>query len=134
MGQVFLTYSLKDEREAARIRDELQQYGLDVWWDAELPAQKNWASEVGRALKRSDSMIVLVTPHAMNSDLVRRELEHAITHENFCQRVFPVIIEPTDELPGFFSRLPVVDATKDRTRGLRKVARAIRAGQETSLR
>src|SRR5712691_3715600 len=125
MGQVFLTYSLKDERAAARIRKELQEYGLDVWWDGELSVNQKWAFQVGRALERSDSMIVLVTPRTVHSDLVQRELEHAITHENFAQRVFPLIIEPTEELPGYCWRLPIFDATKDRAKGLKRVARAI---------
>jgi hypothetical protein len=118
---------LHDERDAGNIRDELRRYGLDVWWDAELPPGKKWAREVSRALERSDAMIVLVSPQAMASDLVRRELEYAITNVNFQSRLFPVIIRPTTALPGYFALLPLFDVTEDRTRGLKKVARAISA-------
>ncbi len=131
MGQVFLTYSLKDEKEAAGVREELGRCGLDVWWDAELPPSAKWAYEVGRALDRSSSMIVLVTPHAMESDLVRRELDHAITHANFRFRIFPLILHPTPNLPGFFSMLKVFDLTKNRERGLKAVAKAIQTRKET---
>jgi hypothetical protein len=127
--QVFLTYSLKDEREAAAIRRELLRHGLVVWWDAELPPGKRWAHELSRALDSSDSMIVLVSPNAMASDLVKRELEHAISHENYRNRVFPVIIKPTPAVPGYFSLLPVFDVTKDRVRGLRTIAQTIKAAE-----
>src|ERR1700752_3348661 len=126
-GQVFLTYSLGDEREAAGIREELCRLGLDGWWDAELPPGTNWAREIGRALDRSDSMVVLVSPRAMASDLVARELDHAISHENFRDRIFPVIIEPTLSLPGYFSFLQVFDVTRNRARELTNVAKAIQA-------
>jgi hypothetical protein len=127
MSQVFLTYSLKDEREAAGIREELCRHGLRIWWDAELPPGKEWAYEVGAALESSESMIVLVSPHSMDSDLVQRELGYAISHANYRNRLFPVIIEPTRKIPGYFSKLQVFDITKERTRGLRKLAQAIQA-------
>src|SRR5260370_31998607 len=125
MSQVFLTSWWHADREAAVIRNELCRHGLNVWWDGELPPGKKWAREVGRALDRSDSMIVLVSPEAMASDLVKRELEHAITNENFRDRLFPVIIEPTPHVPAYFSMLPVFDVTKDRSRGLNTLAKAI---------
>ena len=130
MSQVFLAYSQQDEREAAEIRNELANFGLDVWWDAELPPGKSWAHEVSKALDRSDSMIALVSPRSMASDLVRRELDHAITHDNFCRRVFPVIIAHTPAVPAYFSLLEVFDITKNRTQGLRDVVKAIKAAEE----
>ena len=135
MSLVFLSYSLQDEREAAIIRDELRKHGLDVWWDAELPVGKNWAAELGRALEKSDSMVVLVSPSAMASDLVRRELDHAISHESFRDRLFPVIIKqtPVADLPGYFSLLPVFDATRDRTTALKQVADAVRPKKRRRL-
>lgn len=134
MSQVFLSYSLQDEREAAEIRGELLRHGLNVWWDAEIPPGKTWAFEVGRALERSDSMVVLVSPQAMGSDLVRRELEHAISHENFRNRVFPVIIRQTAEVPGYFRLLPLFDVTKNRKRGLKHIAKAIKTSQRRPSR
>jgi hypothetical protein len=127
VSQVFLSYSPKDEREAAAIRGELCRRGLNVWWDADIPVGKTWAHEVGDALETSDSMIVLVSPHAMNSDLVERELGYAITHANYRHRLFPVIITATRSVPAYFSQLQVFDITKHRTRGLSQLAQAIKA-------
>ena len=130
MSQVFLTYSLRDERAAAKIRNELCRSGLNVWWDWESGRKPEWAFEVGRALEASDSMIVLVSPHAMTSDLVTRELEYAITNERFRNRLFPVVIQPTREMPGYFSLLPMFDLTKDRRRELKRVVQAVKAGND----
>jgi hypothetical protein len=132
MRRVFLSYSIGDEREAAVIRDELRQNGLDVWWDAELPVGSNWAMEIGRALQKSDSMVVLVSPGALASDLVSREIQHALSSENFRNRVFPVFIKdtPQEKLPGYFELLPKFDLTKSRTKGLREVVAAIKGSSK----
>jgi hypothetical protein len=136
MGKVFLSYSLHDEREAAVIRDALSERGLDVWWDAELPVGKNWAAEVARALDKSDSMVVLVSPTAMKSDLVKRELEHALSSENFRNRIFPVLIKetPPSELPGFFTLMQMFDLTREHGKRVKAVADAIKAAPKGSPR
>ena len=133
MSQVFLCYSLQDEREAAVIREELCRCGLNVWWDAELSPRKRWAYEVSRALDECDTMIVLVSPHSMASDLVKRELDQAISSQNFEDRVFPVVIKPTSDVPGYFRFLPVFDVTKNRRRGLKRVAEAIKTSKEATV-
>jgi TIR domain len=126
MREVFLAYSSKDVKEAATIVGALGKMGLKIWWDRELPARSEWAFEIGRALKRSDSMIILITPRSMDSDLVMWELRYGISHANFRERVFPVMIEPTAALPAVFSMLDVFDLTEDRGRGLRNLAKTIK--------
>ena len=127
MSQVFLCYSHKDEREAAVIRNALLQHGLNVWWDAEVPSGKEWAFELGRALEESDGMIVLVSPDALVSDLVRRELLCAISDAKFEGRLFPVIIKkPTSSVPYLFRFMRVFDITRGRKRGLKQLAEAVK--------
>jgi TIR domain len=125
VSQIFLCYSPQDERTASDIQAELRRYGLDVWWDGDVPRGNNWLRQVSRALNRCDGMIVLVSPAAMTSDLVKREVEHALTSDRFQDRLFPVMIRPTKRVPGYFSLVPVFDATRNRTRGLKSVAKAI---------
>ncbi|MBI3824187.1 MAG: toll/interleukin-1 receptor domain-containing protein [Planctomycetes bacterium] len=129
MRPVFLAYSSKDVKEAARIVEALTEMGVRIWWDLDIPARSEWAMEIGRALKRCDTMIVLVTPSAVDSDLVTGELKYAISHVNYRGRVFPVLIEPTPEVPTVFSMLDVFDLTRDSERGLRSLAKTIKKAQ-----
>ena len=130
MSQIFLSYSPQDERTASAIHTELRRdYGLDVWWDGEVPRGSDWLRQVSRALNRSDGMIILVSPASMTSDLVKREVEHALTSDRFQDRLFPLIITPTEQVPGYFSLVHVFDATKNRKRGLKSVAKAIIASE-----
>ncbi len=130
MSQIFLSYSSQDERTASAIHDELRRdYGLNVWWDGNVPPGNDWLRRVSRALNRCDGMIVLVSPASMTSDLVKREVEHALTSDRFQDRLFPLIIRPTKQVPGYFSLMPVFDATENRKRGLKSVAKAIIASE-----
>jgi hypothetical protein len=76
-------------------------------------------------------MIVLVSPAAITSDLVKREVEHALTSDRFQDRLFPLIIRPTKHVPGCFSLTHVFDATENRKRGLKGVAKAIIASDSS---
>jgi hypothetical protein len=125
--QVSLCYSPSNENEASEIREELRDHGVNIWWDGDLPVGSNWAEEVGRALAESDSMIVLVSPDAMASDLVKRELDHAVASDRYRRRVFPVFIQPTYAVPWYFRRLKFFDLTKDRSRRLSEVAAAVKS-------
>jgi hypothetical protein len=121
----------QDERTASAIHAELRRdYGLNVWWDRDVPPGNDWLRQVSRALNRCDGMIVLVSPASMTSELVKREVEHALTSERFQDRLFPLIIRPTKHVPGYFSLMTVFDATENRKRGLKSVARAIIASEQ----
>jgi hypothetical protein len=74
---VFLSHSPDDEAEAAEVCESLRHAGLNVWWDAKVPGDTNWATELGRALETCEAMVLLVSPAAVASDLVRRELQYA---------------------------------------------------------
>jgi TIR domain len=130
VGQIFLSYSPQDERTASAIRAELRRdYGLNVWWDGDVPPGNDWLRQVSLALNRCDGMIVLVSPASMTSDLVKREVEHALTSEQFQDRLFPLVIRPTKHVPGYFSLMTVFNATENRKRGLKSVAKAIIASE-----
>ena len=134
MGHVFLSFSEQDERVASQIRDKLVQDGLDVWWDSVNAWGDNWAYNLGQALEGSDCMIVLVSPASMNSDLVRREIVHAITHESFRDRVFLAIVKRTSNIPDFLRSLHAIDLTKDFAAGSQSLVKAIRTAIETPAR
>ena len=129
MNRVFLSYSAKDAPIAAAIREVLRRLGFKVWWPGGLSPSSEWFGVIGRALKRCDSMVVVVSPRAMESEVVMSELRYAATHDNFRFRIFPALVEPTPRLPWLFSIMQVFDLTRDQTRGLKSLAQAIREGE-----
>jgi hypothetical protein len=103
--QVFLSYSESDKSLARRVADGLERAGRDgglkVWFaEREILPGQNWAEKIARALKDSEAMVVLLTPDALSSTQVRREIEYALGEETYSHRVIPVIVGPPEQLPS----------------------------------
>ncbi|MBA3243437.1 MAG: toll/interleukin-1 receptor domain-containing protein [Acidobacteria bacterium] len=101
--KVFISYDYYNDTPLARkVSNALEQSGLDVW-DAEreiLPGD-NWAKKIAEALEESDAMVVLLTPGALRSEVVRWEIEYALGEKSFNRRLIPVLVGvPKDFEPG----------------------------------
>ncbi len=110
--KVFISHSHTDTQLAARVSDALEKSGLEVWDpDREILPGDNWASKVSRALEESKAMVVLLTPAAINSPYVMREIEYALGAKNFSNRLIPVVVGdpkllPKKGIPWIVRRLP----------------------------
>ena len=133
--KVFMSHSHADAELAARVSKGLRNEGLDVWDpDLNLLPGDNWAAEVARALEESDAMVVLLTPDAVNSPWVRREMEYALGTKRYSNRLIPVSIGDrgriaAHDVPWIVRRLPWVEL-EDRGRspaGIERIADAIRS-------
>lgn len=99
--KVFISHAHQDAALAARVAQGLQSDGLEAW-DAEsnlLPGD-NWAAEVARALEESQAMVVLLTPDAVHSGWVLREIEYALGAKSYSNRLIPVVVGDRDRLPN----------------------------------
>lgn len=98
-----------------RVSEALEANGLEAWDpDRELLPGDNWALEIAHALEESEAMVVLLTPTALDSPYVRREIEYALGAKNFSHRLIPVVVGDPDRLPAnkvpwILRRLPWFD-------------------------
>jgi hypothetical protein len=76
-------------------------------WDpeSELAPGDNWPLEIGKALASAEAMIVLVSPAAADSKMLREEVSYALGSRKFKDRLIPVIIRPTSKMPWILKRL-----------------------------
>ena len=133
--KVFVSHSHSDSELAARVSKALRNEGLDVWDpDLNLLPGDNWAAEVARALEESDAMVVLLTPDAINSPWVRREMEYALGAKRYSNRLIPVAIGdreriPAHDVPWIVRRLPWVELEDGGQvpEGVERIADAIRS-------
>ena len=113
--KVFLSHSHTDAPLATRVSEALQRKGLDVWDpDVDLLPGDNWAAKVARALEESQAMVVLLTPAAVNSSHVKREMEYALGEKRFSNRLIPVFVGDraslsTHDIPWIVRRMPSVE-------------------------
>ena len=110
--KVFLSHSHADATLAAKVTAALRTRGLDVWDpDVQLFPGDNWAAEVARALEQSRAMVVLLTPNAVRSKHVMREIEYALGAKSYSHRLIPVVVGDRSriaehEIPWIVRRLP----------------------------
>lgn len=111
-ARVFLSYAHDDAALAERFRKALADTGLEVS-DPErdhFPGE-NWAGEVARALEESEAMVVLLTPAAISSPNVKRNIEYALGAKNYSNRLIPVVVRnskriPPAKIPWIVRRMP----------------------------
>jgi hypothetical protein len=104
--RVFISYALQDKDWASRLVSDLKQAGLEVWDpESQVYPGDNYALQVGKALERANAIVFLVSPDAVKSQSFTREMQYAIGEERFRDRVIPVIVRRTQEMPWILKRL-----------------------------
>lgn len=129
--KVFLSYSHEDRDLAHRVAVSLSEAGLTVWDPAiELLPGDPWARKIDQALEESDAMVVLLTPRAIDSPWVRREIEYALGEVRFENKLIPVLVDSqsellADKIPWILRRLKLVELSQDDPHGPRQIARVL---------
>lgn len=87
---VFVSYSRADGETFARnLRDKLEAHGISVWHDrTTMEGGRDWWEQIKDALNHVEFMVLVMTPEAMRSDVVRKEWRYA-RQQGVC--VYPVI-------------------------------------------
>src|SRR5512137_1507909 len=65
--RIFLSYGHRDAMEPAlNLRTELEAAGYDLWQDEKrIRAGRSWTDEIRGALRESDLVIALLSPHSV---------------------------------------------------------------------
>lgn len=121
--RVFISHAAADKAFAAQLADQLRKAKFEPWLDAnDLRPGENIGLAVGRALDRADAMIVLLSPEAVRSHWVMREIDYGLTERRFAGgRLVPVMVRPTKDVPWILRELNFIDATRDSGAGKRVV-------------
>jgi WD40 repeat protein len=91
MNRVFISYSRKNEAFAERLARDLSDAGLDVWIDLrQIQGGEIWQQEIFRGLDRTDFVVLCLSPAAIASEWVQREVT---TAKNAGKRIYPVMVE-----------------------------------------
>ena len=114
---VFISYSSLDNEWAIWLRNELEHYHLPASFNGrtdvrdnlrkvfrdrdELSAGPEWDEQVQRALENTNNLIVICSPHSVNSPAVNKEIKTFISLGRE-DHIFPFIVEgdnPQDCFP-----------------------------------
>lgn len=112
--KVYISHTYKDAALAKKVATILRTDGLNVWNEEdEIMPGDNWAEKISQALKESEAMVVLLTPAALESKNVRREIEYALGEESYSHRLIPVAVGdpqnlPDEKIPWILKRLNMI--------------------------
>ena len=137
--EIFYSYARKDERLKKELEihlGHLKQEGLITgWYDREIHAGAEWASEIDSHLNSAHIILLLVSSDFVASEYCYGvEMKRALKrHESQDARVIPIILRPTDWEGAPFSKLQVlpkdgqaVTESANRDRAFLDIARGIR--------
>ena len=129
MGQalkIFLSYSRKDVGTARKIYLHLVEAGYDVWMDTQSIIGGNpWRQEIVEAIEASALLLVALSPNAIKSDNIRKELDLA---ESSGKPIVPVMIGEVS-IPAAMkyqlAGIRLVDLSRDLDAGLRMLSTSL---------
>ena len=133
--KVFISHSHKNSTLARKVGKALERAGWDVWDDEQgiLPGD-NWAEKIARALEEAEAMVVLLTPDALSSSNVRREIDYALSRKSFKNRLIPVLVGSEeniaiDDFPWILRHLKMIKLQESgrEEEGIRQIAEALQA-------
>jgi TIR domain len=133
--KVFMSYLSADEELARRVSHTLKEAGLDVWdAEREIFPGDNPAEKVAEALRESDAMVVLLTPEALQSTMVRREIDYALGAKRFKSFLIPVLVGSEEDFRGqnvpwilrHLNPIRLSASANGEHEGIRRIAEALR--------
>jgi tetratricopeptide (TPR) repeat protein len=98
MAKLFLSYSRKDEAKARRFTTWLEREGHDVWRDEDdIGGGASFSSEIEKALKDADAVLVLWSAESVQSAWVRDEAAYGRDRG----KLIPLSLDQTEPPLGF---------------------------------
>ena len=73
MANVFLSYAREDEAAAKQLAEGVRDAGHEVWWDRHIQGGSRFSTEIDRALKSAEVVVVLWSPASIDSAWVQDE-------------------------------------------------------------
>ncbi|MCS6871307.1 MAG: NB-ARC domain-containing protein, partial [Anaerolineae bacterium] len=96
---IFVSYSRANTDFARDLYEKLRRLGFTLWRDrSEMEGGENWWEQIKEAIEHVDTLLLVVSPKALESSVVSDEWRYA---RALGKRVVPVLAEPID-----FSKAP----------------------------
>ena len=97
--KVFLSYSRADKNFVEKLKRDLENNGIKIWYDEKNLYDGDIIKEaILEGINQSDCFLFVISPNSIKSDWVKFELKNAFDqHEKFQKRIIPVLIGDMSE-------------------------------------
>lgn len=83
-NEVFLSHAHQDKELAIQVAATLRRHRVPVWYSpTNILGAQQWHDEIGAALQRCDWFAVMLSPAAVGSKWVKRELVYALWENQY---------------------------------------------------
>jgi len=134
---LFLSYSREDRDLAERLAGDLKARGFTVWWDSwEMKVGDKLPRKIAEAVSRSACFGIILSPDAVDSPWVQKELDFALRMEmEGGLTILPILYRPC-KLPLLLGQVVWADFTSSYREGLDSLLRGLgaRRSQPPSIR
>jgi chromosome partitioning protein len=100
MPKVFISHSSLNKQFVRReIVEFLEGHGIETWYsENDLRPGRNWGHDLGEALDACEWFLLVLSPHAVCSEPVRKEVERALARKPAVP-IVPVLLTDCDPAP-----------------------------------
>ncbi|MGZ8843567.1 MAG: toll/interleukin-1 receptor domain-containing protein [Pyrinomonadaceae bacterium] len=96
-NEVFLSHAHEDRQFADAWAEVVRSHGIPVWYSkTNILGAQQWHDEIGAALQRCDWFALVLSPHAVESQWVKRELLYALDHKRYDKKIIPMMYQGCD--------------------------------------
>ena len=113
--EIFLSHSDLDRHLVEKLASMLGRHGLSVWYSrTKIRGGQQWHDEIGAALNRCDWFVIVLSPGALKSMWVKRELVFSLQQSRYENRIVPLLYQPCDyeQLSWTLSSFQTIDFTQ----------------------
>ncbi len=119
---IFFSYSRENSETVLELAKELRNAGADIWLDQlDIKPGTRWDKSIEDALASSQTLLVILSKPAVESDNVMDEVSYALEEG---KTVVPVLLEEC-EIPFRLRRLQFADFTESHEKGMETLTKAL---------
>ncbi|UVT14676.1 MAG: toll/interleukin-1 receptor domain-containing protein [Nitrospira sp.] len=111
-AEVFLSHSAKDLSFASRLARSISSAGVPVFFSKKsIRGAQQWHDEIGKALKRCNWFLLVLSAHSVKSKWVKHELLYALKENRFREKIVPCLYKECkpDNLSWTLSQFQFID-------------------------
>ena len=128
-SKAFFSYSRADGEFALKLAKDLRNAGASIWIDQlDIAPGAHWDITIQKAVGTSSSLLVVLSPHSVESENVMDEVAYAIEEKKL---VIPVLYRRCD-IPLRLRRLQYIDVETDYEAGLNRIVTQLQAHQNSA--
>lgn len=124
--EAFLSHASADRALAGALATTLRAHGVKIWYSTtSIRGAQQWHDAIGRALRRCDWFLLLLSPSAVRSRWVKQELLFALNKSQYAERIIPLLAKrcDTDALSWTLDALQHIDLRRRYEPGCRELLR-----------